>query len=325
MISSGLTSPSVSILIPPLFRELRADTLANPGGSVVCLSAIVSLAIGTEPPVSVELGPIPVLQLPLLSPTVVALFSEPNFGLTEDASVVLLVPKHSPFSSAAPLFKELQKIEGILDSLRSIASIATFLLGLSEVIALSEQPRLRFVSANGVPKLGEIKIKHKPWYNFFGDDPNFDDATNSLLVFGVPGTKVTFFNDTFFKHAPQSNQGYYTVELFDLNHLTQHPDPNSPLPDFFVAIRSYPTKAEVQLDSNLSDHKSPPPTAPAGRILDWSKDGGDDLWYTDMSSVRFHQDFLDAVSAEVKSPKIIGTLTCQGRKHASPVPAASAS
>ena len=84
---NGLTSPSVSILLPPVFRELRMDTLANPGGTTYCLSVKVTLSIGDEN-ISTTLGPVPFLQLPVLVPTIVALFSEPNIT-TELLSVTV--------------------------------------------------------------------------------------------------------------------------------------------------------------------------------------------------------------------------------------------
>src|SRR6185295_9955888 len=66
--TQGLTSPAVSLLIPPLFRELRLDTLLNPVGSVVCLSAEVTLSLGTYALAPSPLGPVPILLLPLLIP-----------------------------------------------------------------------------------------------------------------------------------------------------------------------------------------------------------------------------------------------------------------
>jgi hypothetical protein len=292
MVAKGLKSGSLWAVITPAFKELNFTTIASSSPLAISLSASIELQVGAETPLTFTLPAISFNVLPLLVPTVVALFSEPNFGLTEDSAVVLLVPQDSVLSSAAPLFKELQRIEGVLDELRSIASVAGFLLGLSEVIALTEAPRLRFVSAKGIPKLKEIVLKHKPWYDFFGDDPNFDDRTNSLFVFGVPGTSVAFFND--FNFSTTSSQGFYTIRLNDIDVAA-----GSLLPDFFVAIRSYPTATEVSLDSSLSNRTNPPPTQPAGRInhgagsIDFKHDTtGDTEWDTDLSSVKFVEPLL---------------------------------
>jgi hypothetical protein len=290
--TQGLTTPSVSVLLPPLLRELRLDTLANPepGGSVVCLSAEVTLSLGVRTLVF-TLGPVPVLQLPLLIPTVVVLFSEPNFGLTYDSAALVFVPKHSPFASAEPLFKTLKKLEAVVSALRGLGGLAAFFLGLDELLGtVPDQPRLRFAAADGIAKLGDIKIKRRPWWNPLADDPNFDDKVFSLLVFGLPGTKVQFFNDTNFKMAPATTQGNFDIEL------------KSTVPDidFFAAVRTLDTDDDVA-----------PETFPPNRVPRFQGDpSGDDRWHTDMSSVRFHSDWLGEVARDVKNPPPVPPLRC---------------
>lgn len=312
--TQGLANPTVSLLFPPPFRELRLDTLANPldGGAVRCLSAEVTLSLGTRTLVF-PLGPVPVLLLPLLIPTVVVLFTESNFDLSHDSAVLIFVPRHSPFASAEPLFKTLRKIEGIVSALRGIGGLASFLLGLDELLeTVPEQPRIRFVSGfaaesddtpppankNGIPRLKNIRIKRRPWYQFLGSDPNFDDRVRSLLVFGLPGTKVQFFNDIRFKSGTATNQGNFDVQL--RNELQKVP----PELDFFVSIRTLDTKDDEE-----------PVTFPANRVSRLQRDtkGGDQLWHTDMSSIRFHPDWLASVDAEIASPPDPPELRCPRR------------
>lgn len=211
----------------------------------------------------------------------------------------------------------------MLDALRSIAGIAGFLLGLGDVVALTEQPRLRFIAANEIPKFGEIVIKRKPWYDVFGDDLTFDDTVNSLFVFGLPGTRVTFFNDTFFKTSttsPSSQQGFYEIKLSSQADLSATPDPHSPLPDFFVGIPSFPTAAMVQLHPERSNRQSPPPTVPANRISSFEPDHtGDEEWDTDLSSMRFSPVWLQGVAGEIKAPTIISEITCRRVRPFPPV------
>lgn len=160
--SNGLASPDVSVAVPPVFRELRLDTLQNPIGEVYCLLVRGNLRLGARS-LPFTVGPVPFLALPIFVPTVVALFSEPNFGLTHDSAVALLVPEHSPFASAEPLFKLLRQVESVLGSLRSLAKVAAWLLGISELVSsVPDQPRIRFVASDGVPKLGSIKINGVP-------------------------------------------------------------------------------------------------------------------------------------------------------------------
>ncbi len=283
---SGVQNPTASFVLPPIFRELRLDTILNPGGEVRCLTAEVTLTLGARSQ-TFELPRIPVLVLPLLNPTVVVMFSEPNFEVTHDSSAVVWVPEHSPFSSAAPLFKTLKRIEGTVSALRGLGGFAAWVLGLDEITSsVPEQPRIRFVAANGIKKLGSIKLKKKPWYNFLGSDPNFDDEVYSLLVFGLPGTRVRFFNDTNFKgRAEGSTQGNFTIEVGT---------------EGFVAIRSLDT-----------DDDSEPVTFPLDRVIEFEADpSGDDVWHTDMSSVRFEGTWLETVRAEVANPPLPPTMTC---------------
>jgi hypothetical protein len=286
--TQGLTSPNVSLVLPPIFRELRLDTMRNPGGAVVCLSVDVTLTLGAKT-TTFQLGPVPVLVLPLLVPTVVVLFSEPNFGVTHESAALIIVPKHSPFASAEPLFKVLRKIEGVADALRGIGGLASFFLGLGELLGtVPEQPRLRFAAADGIKRLGDITIKRRPWYNILGNDPNFDDKAYSLIVFGLPGTTVQFFNDVDFK--TDGKQGNFDIELSN----------TAPDLDFFVAIRDLDT-----------DDDQKPETFPAGRVPRWNKDEhGDGKWHTDMSSVRFQQEWLDIVNREISNPTQPPPLTC---------------
>lgn len=293
---NGLTNPSVSILLPPVFRELRADTIANPGGVIFCLSAKITLSIGSVTH-SFTLGPIPVLQLPVLVPTVVALFSEPNFNVDESSAVVVWVPQHSLLSSAAPLFNTLKKIETVLEALGSIASIAGFLLGVRELSSLTDHPKLRFINADRIAKLSAIRLKRKPWYDFFGSDETFNDQTSSLLIFGLPGTRVHFYNAYDFKKT----HGYYKIKLKDVVELTPAELQVTPLPDHFVAIR----------DFVIDSVTSPPKTFPANRIVETEDDpNADNQWDNVLSSVEFDRTWLSEISDDIRHPQIIETLSC---------------
>lgn len=301
--AQGLNSPTVSLVFPPIFREFRLDTLTDPGGSVICLSVEGTLSLGAKN-LPFAIGPVPVLLLPLIIPTVVVLFSEPNFGLTHDSSVLIIVPKHSPFASAEPLFKTLKKIEAAVSALRGIGGMASFFLGLDELIGtVPDHPRIRFAAADGIPRLGKIKIKRRPWYHLLGEDPNWDDRAFSLIVFGLPGTKVQFFNDVDFKMG--TGQGNFDIALFN----------TLPDLDFFVAVRTLDTTDDKEPET------FPPSFSAKNRVPRFEKDtGGDGVWHTDMSSVRFHQDWLNVVDAEIKNPLQPPPLTCRQRPVPTPRP-----
>jgi hypothetical protein len=298
----GLASPGVALHVPPLYSELRLDTLADQtkGAKVVCLWAQVTLQLGTTAPITFEVGGVPLLILPLLVPTIVVLASQPNFDVSHDSAALVVVPKHSPFASSEPLFKALRKIESVMDALRGIGGVASFLLGLGPLIdTIPEEPRLRFVAADAINRLGDITIKRKPWWDFLGSDVTFDDRVYSIFVFGLPGTTVHFFNDTNFKttETPDtSDQGMYVVDIG---------------PELFVTIRT--------LDTSSLDR---PVTLPEGHVVDFEPDESDDndgRWHTDMSSLKFDELWL----REVERPLPVPPLVCKPprRKPRPPKPA----
>jgi hypothetical protein len=289
----GISSPTFSAVVAPPMREYRADTLLNPGGMVVCLWLDVRLTLG-ERVLDVQLGGLPYIQLPILIPTMVALFSEANFDLTHDSAALIVVPEHSPFMSLEPLMKLLLSLETTLSKLRGIARLAGFFLGLDEALgSLPQQPRLRLTAKNRIDHLGNYTIKRRPWWNPLAGDRTFDDTVNSILVLGAPGTEVEFFNDKNCKRSPDTDQGDYVVRL---NAAATNGTP----PDVYVAIRTLYTSNDVA-----------PPTTPPGRIVSFNPDDtGDDEWHTDLTSLRFKKSFLDSVAREMKEPPPVPVPNC---------------
>lgn len=278
----GLANPAVSLVVAPPFGEYRHDTLLNPGGEQFCLWLRVDLHLGGFQR-EIMLGPIPFIQLPVLVPTVVGLFSEPNFDVNEDSAALLVVPAHSPFVSLEPLLKLLETLDNTLSALKGLGKVAAFLLGLSDVLgAIPETPRLRLTAKNRIDDLENYEIKARPWYAIFSSDDTFDDRVNSLFVLGVPGTVVEFFND---EDCEMTDQGGYTITLNATATL------GGDLPDFFVAI---PTL--------YAPNEDPPPTMPPGRISSFTEDTtGDGSWDTDMTSLKFGDDFLQDVEKAIKA------------------------
>lgn len=285
----GLSDVNASFLFKPPLQELRLNTLEEPGGDVFCIYADVRITL-QDKVAEAPLGPIPVVALPLLLPTVVALFDEVNFEASFDSSVLILVPAHSPFSSASALFKWVQRLEDVVGRLRGIGGTAAWLLGLDDLLSLPDHPRVRFVATDGINELGSVRLKRRPWYQFWAGDVTFDDRVWSLFVFGIPGTRVDFFNDEFFKGGTASTQGNFGIQLQTT--------------DTFVAIRTLDTDDDVA-----------PVTFPPGRAIfnpDTDRDQhGDDLWHTDMSSVKFASSVVEAGRITPDPP----VLQCAPRKR----------
>jgi hypothetical protein len=278
---NGLSNPAAAITVAPTISEYRHDSLLNPGGDQYCLWLEVTLRLGSAAHAT-TLGPLPYVQLPILVPTVVGLFSEPNFDVNTSSAALLVVPEHSPFVSLEPLLKLLETIDRTVSSLRSIGKLAGFLLGLSDVLgAIPQTPRLRLTAKNRIDDLENYEIKPRPWYNIFASADTFDDRVNSIFVLGAPGTEVEFFND---EDCEMTDQGGYTVRLNTSATLA------GDLPDTFVAI---PTL--------YAPNPSPPPTMPPGRISSFVEDTtGDGSWDTDLTSLRFADNFINEVEEAIK-------------------------
>jgi hypothetical protein len=197
---TGLTLPSVQILIPPLFQEMTFDSLR--GGFNFCryyLTVTVSLSIGdvwaniglpakpaylAPPPITAGKGTpkvqravpvpdtpgaptvpngIPIIALPLLLPTLVALFSNPNFNPYDPSpgKLLIMVPFRSPLASLEQLQRYLNKLDQQVANLRELASFATALLGIDVLSdALSDQPGARLSQAR--------PLVNDPQYDFAG-------------------------------------------------------------------------------------------------------------------------------------------------------------
>jgi hypothetical protein len=253
-----------------------------------------------------ELGGIPLLILPLFLPILVALFTEPSFEVTHDSGVIIMVPEHSGLTSVETLVKQLQKVEDVLDAVRGLAGIATWLVGLDALLSsVPEQPRVRFVVAhqvNGIGFLERIKLGKRPWYDFLGDDPNANDAISSLIVLGLPATgasnlirpRVECFNAISYQPVPE---GFYVIEV---------DPPGSPLPPTGYAMIRY-------LDTGFGEK---PTTFPPGRIVDFHADLSDDdddddsTWDNRMSSVRFADSYIDEVNRDIHAPVRLPILRC---------------
>lgn len=281
----GLSSPSVALVVAPSLAEYRHDTLLKPGGTQYCLWLSVTLKLGAAQ-VATMIGPLPFVQLPLLVPTVVGLFSEDNFAVTSSSAALLVVPAHSPFVSLEPLLKMLETLDRSLDKLRGIGKLAGFLLGIGNVLgAIPQTPRLRLTATNRIDHLGAYVIKPRPWYDFLGSDDTFDDRVNSLFVLGAPGTRVHFFND---EKCELTAQGGFTIALNTVATL------DGDLPDAFVAVPSF-----------YVSNDAAPPTMPPGRSsLDRADTTGDgNQWDTDLTSLRFADTFINTVGGELAAKR----------------------
>jgi hypothetical protein len=147
---------------------------------------------------------IPLIVLPLPVPTLVALFSNAEFNPTDPspAKLLVVVPHGSPITSLEQLNRILRKIDQVVSDLRQLPFFAASLLGLDLVNdALSGQPGARLVSAqadNSYRDFTKVVYYSEPtrfwWIKIGTQDVTFNDEAMSMVLLGMPGTQVSFFN-----------------------------------------------------------------------------------------------------------------------------------
>lgn len=368
---NGLTQPDVSLLIPPLFQELTLDTLEGKTINYCSykLSARVTLSIGSvwasidlpsQPPyvtspsiVSGQLGDappapkleagIPIVALPLLYPTLLALFSAPgcNLSMPGDGKapmrLLIVVPHNSPISSLEQLNRVLKKVDQQVADLRDLASVASALLGIDllnqALDALSNQPAARLVTAESVhadplyPD-GFPTVPLLPWDQAYPQGvADFSQIVywvnqNRLAgIIPIGETRITF-NDvarslvmlglpgikaTFFNHNRYSNdEGTWYIGV---PQVIDSGNPLALLP--FVIVRNIPALITDpdDIDWDKSGGAPVPDTIPPGRasIIIGFTDG----WGNKMSSLLFSQPGLTLTCSGVLVPPSQLSLECQ--------------
>jgi hypothetical protein len=255
---------------------------------VVCLSAQVTLTLSSHALPALEIPPIPILLLPLLIPTVVAMFSEPNFGVLNPTLTLVVVPEHSPLGSLKPLIDAVNKVQNVVDALAGLAQFAGWILGLNELVgALTNQPRVRFINRDKIDSFDDVSIKPGPFFGVLGDD-NFDDVANSILMIGVRGTKAWFYNDD--NQTTGGDQGYYALKILN--------------DSLYVMVRDL-----AQTDAS----SDPPVPYPVYSIpsADWHKDSyGTPTWPSSMSSFQFDPGWLQDMRDDSDNIGGIPELKC---------------
>ena len=289
---NGISNPSVTFLLPPVFEELRADTLMQPQLDGRCLTAEVTLTLGPWMGTA-TLPPISIYMLPLLIPTCVALFEEANFGTSWGGGALVIVPLHSPIGSVDSLVKALQAVYHVLDALSGLSSIAFWLLGLGDLLdALPKQPRVQLAQRNEIGDFEPYQIRsHPPLPDFISDD--WDDATRSLIMVGVSGTRGQFYNDDHFHTSGDLGvQGYYDL-IVPAASVSLTPNASTTR-GLWVMI---PDLGGIDASTTY------PNTVPGGCLVAGHLDeyGSDNTWNASISSVRFESNWLDGVATQVNA------------------------
>lgn len=197
----ALTAAAVTIVVPPVVAEMTTvdfnGELASLGVTrSIGVQLIVRGRIGTTFDTGeVELPGVPLRLdiIPIPLPTVAALFRDQE--LTGDA-VLVMVPRSSPFASAAELMAAVSSLRGVLDTVNDAAIATTWATGTrglhSAVTSL----------ANRVPLTQHLGFRAREDHNDLGKynfivvnnwpDTDIEDRGSSALLVSATRT-VSFF------------------------------------------------------------------------------------------------------------------------------------
>ena len=198
---TGTTSPAVTFVFAHQIVEL---TSTMPISTVHrFIRARVTLTAGS----TMHTFPLPniPIDIPAIAiPTAIVFFRHTHFAPSDDradytpmGAAFIVVPNNSPLSNVRQLQDVLNALQSALSALTSVAELAAFLLGLSELTgALAAQPRaqLRVAnSANHFNDFNEVTLIHR---GFFENNIEAEDELSSL-IFIAPASdrKVRCFVD----------------------------------------------------------------------------------------------------------------------------------
>lgn len=198
VIGGSLTSPNLTITIPPIVQDLNstdfADTVAKAEPiKTIYVKLKVSARLGNTPPVefTTPLLPLPVIAIPL--PSVAALFREED--LLGDA-VLVMIPLNSPIGSVAELNSVLHPLQVLLSEVNTAASVTSWALGVSGLLDAVNALTTR------LPLTLHVALRKRDQYKDLGKD-NFivvdnwfdtdmeDRGSSALLV--SPTRAMSFF------------------------------------------------------------------------------------------------------------------------------------
>jgi len=188
------------------FGAIEELTVAPPTPKTLLVQVTVTLTLPGTPPVGVNLPALPIIVPAIPIPTLVLLANQENFGVAgiasdDDDARMVMVPGTSPIRNLQTLQQVLTDAFALVNQLGTIPGPPPWAGGLLGTLGLAidlvnsyvptgDRSALPVVQADVVGDTSSIKFSS----SFLGTD-DFDDEDQSVLVIGVPGTKVSLATD----------------------------------------------------------------------------------------------------------------------------------
>ncbi len=214
----SLTALDLSITFVPAVVELTS--LATPPLTRFQVQATLTISAGGTalPPFSLPAIPVDVPAIAI--PTVVAFFRHSHFAARSGDSpgfVLIVVPNGSPLGNASQVTSVLTTLRNQLNNLTSVASFASLLLGVGELInAISAQPHVTFRKADSNDSIRNLNDITMIQNGMFTNDIEAEDEISSMIVVGPNGRRVSCFGARRKTHG----EGFFTVVVSARLHAT---------------------------------------------------------------------------------------------------------
>jgi len=186
------------------FGDLQELTQTGPTPTTFLVIATVTLTVPNATPVTLDLPAIPIVVPGIPIPTLMLLSNATNFGvsnvLDDDMARMVMVPSNSRIASLASLTNALNSMvvpviqqlsilptppwwaPGLLGTLGQLVSLVT------SYTPVGDRYPLPVVVADRVPDASAIDYS-SGWFD------NFDEEDRSVLLLGIPGTKLSLSSE----------------------------------------------------------------------------------------------------------------------------------
>jgi hypothetical protein len=188
----GLTVPQTSFMFKPPVRKLEdqdfaPDTFNIRGG--------VRLQAGAIDTGWLDFPDLPFLVAPLQVPTVLALFVNRNFqNFVDDTegAVLVMLPEGSPLHAVSAVTQALNTAGSALQAIGTLLSLFPLGAATGTITApISNAAHTSIVVQDDIANLNDQTLIQREW---FENDTEAEDEISSLILVGVPGTRVRLFN-----------------------------------------------------------------------------------------------------------------------------------
>lgn len=188
----GVTVPQTSFMLKPPVRKLEDPDLTP---IEYRIQGSVRLQAGAIDTGWIDFPALPFLVEPLRVPTVLALFVNRNFQDYADdteGAVLVMVPEDSALRAVGAVTGTLNTVGNALRAVGSLLSLLPLGGAMSSITnPISNATHAHLAVQDDIANLNDWTLVQRDWYE---NDTEAEDEISSLILVGVPGTRVRLYN-----------------------------------------------------------------------------------------------------------------------------------